>query len=240
MSTTLDTSLPAAKRKRTGNLLLSDYPLAASTTPVVSFFGYSVAPPPTVSAATQTQGTAQTHTQVPRRRPEDNHFAWSFLSHPILQHLRKWPGLDPDDHKDSSSLPASIITTAPEHQSAPPKPELAPQSTALNLLKLLEIPPIASSLTSYLYGHDLLALRTLNRSFQAALSTQSSEEGNHSYYHMLLLKSMLCSRNDTATEPFGTACKSAGGNVGPCMLCARVICGVRRLCSVASEERKLM
>jgi hypothetical protein len=203
MSTAFDPSLPAAKRKRTGNTSLSDYPLATSQAPVVSFFGYSL-------ASTGTQ-TSQAPRRLPQAAAEENRFTWSFLSHPILQHLRKWPGL-------SLTRP----TTAP----APAEEAPAPKSGTMNLLKLLEIPPIATSLASHLYGHDLLSLRVLNRSFNAALSTETAGDASHSYYHMLLLKSMLCVRSDTATEPLGSPCKSAGGNVGPCTLCERVICGV--------------
>lgn len=140
---------------------------------------------------------------------------WSFLAHPALRLLPKWPAL----YTNTTTL--ARISSSPA-AAAPP-----PRSTPLNLLSLLDIPPIAASLAANLYGHDLLNLRRLNTAFCSLLTAETSENSSRPYYHVLLRKTLLCPRTDITTEPVGTACCSAGGNVGPCVFCDVIICAVR-------------
>ncbi|KAF8537795.1 hypothetical protein BDD12DRAFT_887004 [Trichophaea hybrida] len=227
--------LHASKRKRTGNLVLQDYPVNVPNSPVVSFFGFSVeaistqlssqvvTTPPDAARSSTTGPHTRSHCPSPEAPGQLPSLSWSFLAHPVLPHLRKWPG-----------LPLAPLTTTPtdgstpESQSEPPSSpeatEVAPPSLPLKLLSLLDIPPVASSLASHLYGHDLLNLRLLNSTFHGLLSSETSDTGERPYYHTLLLKSLLCPRQDTISEPAGVSCKSAGGNVGPCVLCSETIC----------------
>lgn len=162
----------------------------------------------------------------PRTNTAQNHTSWSFLSHPALRLLPKWPALyqtappNPRKRVINRPQPISSVPQIPDSLLVPSgKPEL-------QLLSLLSIPPIAASLASHLYGHDLLNLRRLNSSFNSLLSIQSPHQGQRPYFHALLLKSLLCPRTDTTTEPIRVPCRSAGGNVGPCMFCSRIICTV--------------
>jgi hypothetical protein len=141
--------------------------------------------------------------------------SWSFLAHPALRLLPKWPALYTNS---ASTVKWPPVEKKPEHP--------IPDSKPLSLLALLDITPIAASLASHLYGHDLLSLRCLNRSFLSLLSSERAKNSSRTYYHVLLLKTLLCPREDVITEPVGTACRSAGGNVGPCVFCANVICTV--------------
>lgn len=216
--------LPAMKRKRTERSQPLSSPLTAVVVaaPIVSFGSSST---PQVSGSTEAATDAAP--RAPPRSPQppnNNSFAWSFLSHPVLKHLRKWPGLASTTEVTVSAAPATPDNPDLASPSPPPPPS---KDVPLKFARLLAIPPIASSIASGLYGRDLLSIRLLNSTFRDVLSTQMMGDGQRPYYHTLLLKSLLCTRIDLTTEPLGTACKSAGGNVGPCMLCATPICSVR-------------
>jgi len=239
--------LPATKRKRTAKPHPSSPSLtfAASNAPIVSFGSSALQ-----ALASATGATEAAPRPPPRspRSPGGNSFHWSFLSHPVLKHLRKWPGLASSSSSSSTASVAVAATApAPQHDHDPASvspsssspPLTASNDVSLKFARLLSIPPIASSIASGLYGRDLLSLRVLNRTFHDVLSTQVSNDGQRPYYHTLLLKSLLCTRVDVTTEPIGIACKGAGGNVGPCMLCATPICSVcSSLATVISSHRK--
>lgn len=159
---------------------------------------------------------------------------WTFLSHPSLRLLPKWPGLYSSSSSSSSSSSLTHLSTPPYRSSNPkvisslptPPHTTSPQHPPLHLLSLLSHPPLASSLASHLYGHDLLNLRLLSTSFSSLLSATTSQNSARSYFHSLLQKSLLCPRADTVSDPPGVACSSKGGNVGPCISCSRIICPV--------------
>jgi len=229
--------LHASKRKRTGNLLLQDYPVNVPNSPVVSFFGFSVetiptrppsqvtATPPDPARSSTVISLTRSHCPSPEAPEQLSSLSWSFLAHPVLPHLRKWPGL-PLAPPTTTSTDGSTPESQPAPQSSPETAEAASPSPPLKLLSLLDITPVTASLASYLYGHDLLNLRLLNSTFRDLLSSETSDTGERPYYHTLLLKSLLCPRQDTVSEPVGVVCKSAGGNVGPCILCSEMICSV--------------
>lgn len=214
--------LPATKRKRTGKSQPSLSFAAAAAAPIVSF-GSS-----TLQVSTSAAGATEAAPRAPLRSPQppnNNSFHWSFLSHPVLEHLRKWPGLSSTAEVAVTATP-SAAGGDPSPASPSPPPPTTSADVPQKFARLLSIPPIASSIASGLYGRDLLSIRLLSSAFHDVLSTQISGDGQRPYYHTLLLKSLLCKRTDVATEPLGTACKSAGGNVGPCVLCATPICSV--------------
>jgi hypothetical protein len=158
--------------------------------------------------------------------------SWSFLGHPSLRLLPKWPGLYSAVPPSCASHRLLPVTTSPsETHPAPslegdgaPTENNSPQP--LDLLSLFSISPIAASLASNLYGHDLLSLRCLNSTFSRLLSTEVTVDYKRPYYHALLLKSLLCPREGTDSDPMGLKCSSTGGNVGPCVFCKTVVCTV--------------
>lgn len=165
----------------------------------------AVCPPPTSSRLTIVTPAAG---QLPET-------SWSFLAHPALRLLPKWPALYEND----------TVTTRPLVGKTLEEPVVS--RNPLTLLSLLDIPPIAASLAGQLYGHDLLNLRCLNRQFHSLLSSERAQKSSRTYYEVLLLKTLLCPRTDISLEPVGTPCLSAGGNVGPCVFCDDIVCTVR-------------
>lgn len=156
---------------------------------------------------------------TPPQDPPSAATAWSFLSHPAVQFLPRWPAGEPSTPPEQQPTPVSTPPPAPALERRPP----------LLLLRLLNVPPVAAALAENLYGHDLRSLRQLNRAFYTLLgpSARARQLGQRSYYETLLRKSLLCPREGCDTEPRGTPCTSRGGNVGPCVFCETVICGVR-------------
>lgn len=180
----------------------------------------------------------------------------------MLPYLRKWPGSQPQPGAAASlprvsppPLPAQSAQSAEAGQTAPAAAPVLAAPAPLRLLSLLDIPPVASAIASHLYGHDLRSLRQLNSDFHSLLSARTAElpvqlpapeqtqlpvpgeRRRRPYYHVLLLKSLLCPRRDPVSEPVGVPCKSRGGNVGPCALCERVICSVTPLPPQSSQPR---
>ncbi|TGZ82134.1 hypothetical protein EX30DRAFT_216020 [Ascodesmis nigricans] len=171
----------------------------------------------------------QTAETVPIDRPPkstspDNHTEWSFLSHPALRLLPKWPGFYRIDQSPKAKRAISRPQPVQIQPQIPASLLVLSKKPDLQLFSLLSIPPVAASLASHLYGHDLLNLRRLNSSFNTLLSTETQNDGQRPYFHALLLKTLLCPRTDVETEPIKVPCLSTGGNVGPCMFCNRIIC----------------
>ena len=240
------------KRKRTGNLVLADYPDNIDP-PVVSLFDYAASQSLASSDSSTTGSTIEqtcsmatvsrpccpspqlsSDLEIPDKNPTSSStLAWAFLSHPSLRLLRKWPGLYAEA---KVAIPTELPTSRRQPVPHSPATEVPSENDAvtfkpppvapLKLLSLLDIPPIASSLASHLYGHDLLNLRLLNSGFFNLLSSRKSPTSKRPYFHTLLLKSLLCSRSDTISEPTGFPCISSGGNVGPCSLCSTILCSV--------------
>ncbi|KAL7267881.1 hypothetical protein RUND412_009515 [Rhizina undulata] len=114
---------------------------------------------------------------TPPPLPVDSNLHWGFLTTAALLQLPRWPGsltpqirrrsswrdrsMTPESFHSLSPSPAMLDVTPP----TTPRPEVPSSLKPFPLLQLLSIPPIASSIASALYGHDLRTLRALNREF---------------------------------------------------------------------------